>query len=106
MTHGLHFLKLYLLHCYETGVPFSKLNKAFVNTILKVSCADPKSGKKAKDETIAVKSVLRDVYDRNYKPHVSEAVPYTHLELLLQDAPEVLPHRTLSSQGIQARLHV
>jgi hypothetical protein len=22
ITHGLHFLKLYLLHCYETGVPF------------------------------------------------------------------------------------
>jgi hypothetical protein len=40
MTHGLHFLKLYLLHCYETGVPFPELDKEFVKEVLKVPCKD------------------------------------------------------------------
>ncbi len=33
MAHGLNFLKLYLLHCYETDTPFPKLDKKFVKEV-------------------------------------------------------------------------
>jgi hypothetical protein len=77
MTHGLQFLKLYLLHCYENDMPFPKLDKAFVNTVLKVSCDDPKIGKPAKEETVRVKAALREVYDKHYAN--SGKITYTHL---------------------------
>jgi len=41
MTHGLHLLKLYLLHCYETGLPFPKLDKEFIKEVLKVRVRTP-----------------------------------------------------------------
>ena len=77
MTHGLQFLKLYLLHCYENDLPFPKLTKAFVNTVLKVSCDDPKQGKPPSEETVRVKAVLREVYDKHYANNGK--VPYIHL---------------------------
>jgi hypothetical protein len=77
MTHGLQFLKLYPLHCYEKNQPFPKLDKAFVNTVLKVSCDDPKQGKPPSEETVRVKAALREVYDKHYANN--DKIPYTHL---------------------------
>ncbi|CAK9864414.1 unnamed protein product [Sphagnum jensenii] len=85
MTHGLHFLKLYLLHCYETDMPFPKLDKEFVKEVLKVPCKDAKSGRPAREKVASTKRVLRDLYDRHYKPYVREEVPYTHLNTIKTD---------------------
>ncbi|CAM6028971.1 unnamed protein product [Sphagnum balticum] len=83
MTHGLHFFKLYLLHCYETGLLFPKLDKEFVKEVLKVPCKDAKSGRPAREKATSTKRVLRDLYDRHYKPYVREEVPYTHLNTVI-----------------------
>jgi hypothetical protein len=78
MTHGLQFLKLYLLHCFEENKSFPKLDKAFVNTVLKVSCDDPKQGRPPSEETVRVKAALREVYDKHYA-NEGDKIPYTHL---------------------------
>ncbi|CAM6063309.1 unnamed protein product [Sphagnum tenellum] len=83
MTHGLHFLKLYLLHCYETGMPFPKLDKEFVKEVLKVPCKDAKLGRPTREKAASIERVLRDLYDRHYKPYVREEVPYTHLNMVI-----------------------
>ncbi|MCP4083404.1 MAG: hypothetical protein GY743_24560, partial [Planctomycetaceae bacterium] len=80
---GLNFLKLYLLHCYETDTPFPKLDKEFVKEVLKVPCKDAKSGRPAGEKAAATKRVLRDLYKRHYKPYVSKEVPYTHLNTVI-----------------------
>jgi hypothetical protein len=101
MTHGLHFLKLYLLHCYETGLPFPKLDKEFVKEVLKVPCKDAKSGRPAGEKAASTKRVLRDLYDRHYKPYVREEVPYTHLNTVINYmAIEVI---TMYENNIKAR---
>jgi hypothetical protein len=101
MTHGLHFLKLYLLHCYDTGVPFPKLDKEFVKEVLKVPCKDAKSGRPAGEKAAATKKVLRDLYEKHYKSHVSEEVSYTHLNTVIDYmAIEVL---TMYENNIKAR---
>jgi hypothetical protein len=53
--------------------------KAFVNTVLKVSCLDPARERKASDETQTIKATLRRFYDEHYKEYVHEPVSYTHL---------------------------
>ncbi len=60
MTHGLNFLKLYLLHCYETDTLFPKLDKEFVKEVLKLPCKDAKSGRPVGEKAAATKRVLRD----------------------------------------------
>jgi hypothetical protein len=101
MTHGLQFLKLYLFHCFETSLPFPKLDKEFVKEVLKVPCKDAKSGRPAGEKAAATKKVLRDLYDTHYKPHVSEEVPYTHLNTVIDYmAIEVL---TMYENNIKAR---
>jgi hypothetical protein len=100
MTHGLQFLKLYLLHCYETNQAFPKLDKAFVNTVLKVSCDDPKRGRPPSEETVRVKAVLREVYDKHYA-NEGDKIPYTHLNTAIDYmAVEVV---TMYENNIKAR---
>jgi hypothetical protein len=101
MTHGLHFLKLYLLHCFEENIPFPKLDKEFVKEVLKVPCKDAKSGRPAGERAATTKKVLRDIYDKHYKPYVSEEVPYTHLNTVIDYmAIEIL---TMYENNIKAR---
>ncbi|CAK9866201.1 unnamed protein product [Sphagnum jensenii] len=98
MTHGLHFLKLYLLHCYETGLPFPKLDKEFVKEVLKVPA---KLGRPAGEKDASTKRVLRDLYDQHYKPYVRKEVPYTHLNMVIDYmAIEVI---TMYENNIKAR---
>jgi hypothetical protein len=101
MTHGLQFLKLYLLHCFEETKPFPKLDKAFVNTVLKVSCKDATSGRPPGEKAAATKKVLREFYDEHYKPYVSEEVSYTHLNTAIDYmAKQVV---TMYENNIKAR---
>eukprot|EP00835_Amoeboradix_gromovi_P000151 NODE_5_length_49639_cov_0.484336.p13 type:complete len:322 gc:universal NODE_5_length_49639_cov_0.484336:40963-39998(-) len=80
MTHGLHFLKLYMLHCYETGVPFPVLDKDFVKEVLKVSRKVATSGRPAGEKANTVKKLLREFYDEHYKAYVSEEIPFTYMD--------------------------
>ncbi len=46
-------------------------------------CKDAKSGRPAGEKAAATKRVLRDLYERHYKPYVSEEVPYTYLNTVI-----------------------
>ena len=44
-TNALQFLKLYLIHCYDTGVPLPTIDRPFVTSVMKVLCAEPTVGR-------------------------------------------------------------
>ncbi len=84
MTHGLQFLKLYLLDCYENNLLFPKLDKEFVKVVLKVPCKDAKLGGPMGDKAATTKEMLRHFYDEHYKPFVSKETSYTHLSTAIE----------------------
>ena len=55
MTHSLHFLKLYLIHCYDAGDALPTINKPFVNAVMKILCETPTTGRKPKAQTQELK---------------------------------------------------
>jgi hypothetical protein len=81
MIHGLHVLKLYLLHCYETNVKLPVLDKDFVKEVLKLSCRE--SGRPVGEKTAALRNVLRPFYLEHYREFVSEEVSATNLDIAM-----------------------
>jgi hypothetical protein len=84
MTHTLQLLKLYLLHCYETGAPLPTIDRRFVTSVMKVLCAEPTVGRPPSEATRRTKGTLRAFYEAHYKPSVvGEELNYRYLSTVL-----------------------
>ena len=68
MTHTLQFMKLYFIHCYDTGQQIPTLDRRFVTACMKTLCIKPTRGRPAKEETQQAKAVLDEFYREHYQP--------------------------------------
>ena len=67
MTHSLHFLKLYLIHCSEAGDALPTINKPFVNAVMKILCDKTENrGRPPSAETQELKEKLTEFYLEHY----------------------------------------
>ena len=67
MTHGLQFLKLYLIHCFDQGDNLPMIDKPFVNAVFKILCKAPTIGRKPSEATQELKSKLTQFYQEHYE---------------------------------------
>ncbi len=88
--HTYFFLKLYLLHLYDTTGNIPLIDHEFLNAIMKVICEGSiiksvvKGGRPPSDKTKTLKTTLRTFYDTHYKPLIpNEQIDYTHLNTVL-----------------------
>ena len=82
MTHTLQLLKLYLIHCYDIGVPgcvAPTIDRPFVTSVMKVMCAESDE----RDERDERASILRAFYEEHYKPSVVGELNYRNMGTLL-----------------------
>jgi hypothetical protein len=83
VTHALQLLKLYLIHCYDTGVPLPTIDRQFVTSVMKVLCAEPTVGRPPSEATRHIKGTLRAFYEEHYRPSVVGELNYRHLSTVL-----------------------
>jgi len=86
VIHTLQFLKLYLLHHYETTNALPTINAELVNNSMKVICGEKeeKRGKPPKKETIELKDKLSHIYKQHYLPYVqNDPIDYSGLNTIL-----------------------
>jgi hypothetical protein len=83
MTHALQLLKLYLIHCYDTGVPLPTIDRQFVTSVMKVLCAEPTVGRPPSEATRHIKVTLRAFFEEHYRPSVVGELNYRHLSTVL-----------------------
>jgi hypothetical protein len=86
VIHTLQFLKLYLLHHYETTNTLPTINAELVNNSMKVICGEKeeKRGKPPKKETIELKDKLNQIYKQHYLPYMqNERLDYSGLSTIL-----------------------
>ena len=83
MTHSLHFLKLYLIHCSDAGDALPTINKPFVNAVMKILCETATTGRKPKAETQELKAKLTEFYREHYQPLIADTMNYRHLNTVL-----------------------
>ena len=67
MTHGLQFIKLYLIHCFDQGDTLPMIDKPFVNAVFKILCKAPTIGRKPSEATQELKSRLTQLYQEHYE---------------------------------------
>jgi len=87
VIHTLQFLKLYILHYYETNnciLPY--IDKAFVLNVMKVVCGEKHTnkGRLPKKETMELQSKLTSFYNEHYKPYIQpQQFDYEHMSNVL-----------------------
>ena len=84
MTHTLQLLKLYLIRCYDTGVPLPTIDRQFVTSVMKVLCAEPTVGRPPSEATARIKDTLKAFYEAHYKPSVVGELNYRNMTIVLE----------------------
>jgi hypothetical protein len=84
MTHTLQLLKLYLIRCYDTGVPLTTIDRQFVTSVMKVLCAEPTVGRPPSEATKRIKDTLKAFYEAHYKPSVVGELNYRNMTIVLE----------------------
>ena len=84
MTHSLHFLKLYLIHCSDAGDALPAIDKPFVNAVMKIICEKTETrGRPPSAETQELKEKLTEFYQEHYEPLMADTMNYHHLNTVL-----------------------
>jgi hypothetical protein len=87
VIHALQFLKLYLLHHYETNNHIlPEIDKVLILNVMKVVCGEKHTniGKPPKKETIELKDKLTAFYMEHYKPYTqTEQLDYEYMSNVL-----------------------
>jgi transposase len=85
MIHSLQFLKLYLLHLFQSNKPFPTLNKLFMVNLIKTVCEKPKKGRPPGQKAMDVKSQLSDLFRMHYQPLMknTKTLSYTYLNTVI-----------------------
>ena len=87
VIHTLQFLKLYMLHHYETNNHIlPEIDKVLILNVMKVVCGEKhtNTGKPPKRETIELKDKLTAFYTEHYKPYTQpEQLDYAYMSNVL-----------------------
>ena len=86
MVHGLQFLKLYFIHCYDNNVDLPKIDKPFVNAVFKILCEKTTSGRPPSERTQELKAKLTQFYEDHYKELITadeDKMNYQNLNTVL-----------------------
>lgn len=93
VIHTLQFLKLYLLHSYDTTATLPIVDEVLLLNIMKVLCEETtaqegeetkKQGRPPKAETVALKRVLLAFHREHYKPTMAhEILSYKNMNTVL-----------------------
>jgi len=87
VIHTLQFLKLYLIHYFETNNHIlPDIDNVLILNVMKVICGEKhtKQGKPPKKETIELKDKLTTFYTKHYKPYTqSEELDYEYMSNVL-----------------------
>jgi len=87
VIHTLQFLKLYMLHHYETNNHIlPDIDKVLILNVMKVVCGEKHTnqGKPPKKETIELKDKLTTFYREHYKPYTQpEQLDYEYMSNVL-----------------------
>jgi len=78
MTHTLQFLKLYIIHCFDSKIPLPKIDRQFVTSIMKVLCVEPSQGRPPSIETKILKDRLQVFFEQHYQSTMTETLSYRH----------------------------
>jgi len=87
VIHTLQFLKMYILHHYQTysqSIPI--IDKVLILNVMKVVCGEKhtKQGKPPKKETVALTDKLTSFYTEHYKPYTQpEQLDYEYMSNVL-----------------------
>jgi hypothetical protein len=88
VIHTLQFLKLYLLHHYDTNQQsLPTIDKKLVNTVMKVICGvkEENRGRPPNKDTIELKETFTMFYNEHYKPLVQDdKLDYTYMNNVLE----------------------
>jgi hypothetical protein len=87
VIHTLQFLKLYMLHHYETNNHIlPDIDKVLILNVMKVICGEKhtNTGKPPKKETIELKDKLTTFYTEHYKPYTQpDQLDYEYMSNVL-----------------------
>jgi len=87
VIHALQFLKLYMLHHYETNNNIlPDIDKVLILNVMKIVCGEKhtNTGKPPKRETIELKDKLTAFYTEHYKPYTQpEQLDYEYMSNVL-----------------------
>ena len=86
VIHTLQFLKLYLLHHYETYRILPEIDKVLILNVMKVVCGEKHTnmGKPPKKETVELKDKLTTFYTEHYQPYTQpEQLDYEYMSNVL-----------------------
>jgi len=84
VIHTLQFLKLYLLHQYETTNALPIINKELIKSTMKILCNEKAQGRPAKPEIQALKDQLKQFYQSHYLPTTqNDPLDYTYMNTIL-----------------------
>ena len=103
LIHTLHFLKLYLLHHYETDRILPEIDKVLILNVMKVVCGEKHTnmGKPPKKETVELKYQLTAFYAEHYQPYTQpEQLDYEYMSNVLSYLCEDI--LTMYENNIQA----
>ena len=83
VIHSLQFLKLYLIHLYDSNEKLPIINKQFINSILKTVCSSSSKGRPPSETTKGIKDTLKIFYDLHYKDLQGEELNYVYMNTIL-----------------------
>jgi len=87
-THTYQFMKMYLLYERETTGKFPTIDHDLIVNVMKTVCITPTGrGRPPKQETVILKSKLKEFYDSHYKPTIApgdEPQSYLHLNFIFE----------------------
>lgn len=83
VIHTLQFMKMYLIHYFDTHKALPKIDKVFVNCCMKILCNETSTGRPPKQEIRDLKATLKEFYKTYYQPLQHETLDYQHMNTVL-----------------------
>lgn len=83
VSHTLQLLKLYLLYRTDKKLDLPKIDKQFVNAVMKTVCKAPTLGLRPSESTQGIKENLKVFYDTHYKDLQKEELNYRYMNTVL-----------------------
>jgi hypothetical protein len=83
VSHTLQLLKLYLLYRTDNKLDLPKIDKQFVNAVMKTVCKAPTQGRSPSESTQGIKENLKAFYDTHYRDLQKEELNYRYMNTVL-----------------------
>ena len=85
VIHTYQFIKLYYLDKYHKKKELPKIDKEFINSVMKILSKEDNRGRKPKEEIVELKLELIKFYDKEYKKLIDtyDILTYTNMNTIL-----------------------